>query len=215
MATEKIVKNMAFKGGRGLYVLSVVEAGRIDSDASKSPEVMSIKERDLNLFNRSRGNSQIEVKPPLRSDTKASSKQTVAKFDWDSINEDRTKTGKDGEEWICNILRDELKAWGRPDLADRVEHVSRTRGDGLGYDILSFDEAGEKRFIEVKTTKSSNKNCSFCVSRNELRASKAHAASFWLYRVFGWNGSNGRFWKINGSFQEEFGLEPVVFSTSR
>jgi hypothetical protein len=41
----------------------------------------------------------------------------------------------------------------RDDLARRVEWVASTVGDGLGFDILSFDELdGSERFIEVKTT---------------------------------------------------------------
>jgi hypothetical protein len=43
-------------------------------------------------------------------------------------------------------------AAGLDSLAAKVEHVSRTRGDGLGFDVLSFDEQGKERYIEVKTT---------------------------------------------------------------
>lgn len=46
-----------------------------------------------------------------------------------------------------------LRSQGRADLAENVEWVSDTRGDGLGYDILSFDPAtGTEIYIEVKTT---------------------------------------------------------------
>ena len=37
-------------------------------------------------------------------------------------------------------------------LAARVDRVSETRGDGLGYDVLSFETSGRERLIEVKTT---------------------------------------------------------------
>src|SRR5690625_7423187 len=45
-----------------------------------------------------------------------------------------------------------LHALGQKKLASMVEHVSQSRGDGLGFDILSFDIDGRERFIEVKTT---------------------------------------------------------------
>ena len=42
---------------------------------------------------------------------------------------------------------------GGDDLAAKVEWVAETCGDGLGFDVLSFDEADDsERFIEVKTT---------------------------------------------------------------
>jgi hypothetical protein len=37
-------------------------------------------------------------------------------------------------------------------LAQRLEPVSATRGDGHGNDILSFETSGADRLIEVKTT---------------------------------------------------------------
>ena len=42
---------------------------------------------------------------------------------------------------------------GRDDLAGKVEQVSETVGDGLGYDVLSFEAANSsKKLVEVKTT---------------------------------------------------------------
>ena len=35
---------------------------------------------------------------------------------------------------------------------ERVQHLSRLQGDGLGYDISSIDEQGNILRIEVKTT---------------------------------------------------------------
>ena len=46
-----------------------------------------------------------------------------------------------------------LEQAGRQDLANKVIFVSREIGDGLGYDILSFDSTtGEEKLIEVKGT---------------------------------------------------------------
>jgi hypothetical protein len=46
-----------------------------------------------------------------------------------------------------------LQRAGKRNLADRIEHVARTQGDHLGYDIQSFEEDGRDRLIEVKTTR--------------------------------------------------------------
>jgi len=38
---------------------------------------------------------------------------------------------------------------GQPILADKVDHVSQSNGDGLGFDVLSYEADGKERFIEV------------------------------------------------------------------
>ncbi len=62
--------------------------------------------------------------------------------------------GKAGEELVLRVEMDRLRREGASRLADRIEHVSHTRGDGLGYDVLSFESTGRERLIEVKTRRS-------------------------------------------------------------
>jgi len=61
--------------------------------------------------------------------------------------------GRAGEELVLRFEHERLWRTGKHDLADRIEHVARTRGDGLGYDIQSFEVDGRPRLIEVKTTR--------------------------------------------------------------
>jgi hypothetical protein len=37
-------------------------------------------------------------------------------------------------------------------LADQIDWVASRLGDGLGYDIVSFDGNGDELYLEVKTT---------------------------------------------------------------
>jgi len=61
--------------------------------------------------------------------------------------------GRMGEQFTLDLERRRLKAAKRDDLAARVDWVSETCGDGLGFDILSFDpEDGAELFLEIKTT---------------------------------------------------------------
>ncbi|MES3011743.1 MAG: DUF3883 domain-containing protein [Pseudomonadota bacterium] len=60
--------------------------------------------------------------------------------------------GLAGEEFIVQFEHWRLNQLGQARLADKVDHVSQSKGDGLGYDVLSFDADGKERFIEVKTT---------------------------------------------------------------
>lgn len=61
--------------------------------------------------------------------------------------------GSAGEDFILNFERARLIHSGHDSLAAKIEHTSRIRGDGMGYDILSFETDGKERLIEVKTTK--------------------------------------------------------------
>ena len=77
-----------------------------------------------------------------------------------------------------------LIAAGEERLAGRIEHISQKQGDGAGFDILSFDETGAERLIEVKTTKY-GRETPFFVSRNEVAVSESRATNYRLYRLFG------------------------------
>ena len=46
--------------------------------------------------------------------------------------------GLKGELLVLKYEKERLIDLGRPDLADKVIHASKTIGDGCGYDILSF-----------------------------------------------------------------------------
>ena len=63
-----------------------------------------------------------------------------------------TALGCAGEEFVLNFEHFRLHNLGQKVLADKIEYVAKTKGDGLGYDVLSFDPSGRERFIEVKTT---------------------------------------------------------------
>lgn len=91
--------------------------------------------------------------------------------------------GQAGEEFVLRVEAERLHSMGHRRLADRVEHVARSKGDGLGYDILSFEPNGRERLIEVKTT-SFGKRTPFYVSRAELGCSAARSEDYHLYRVF-------------------------------
>jgi hypothetical protein len=52
--------------------------------------------------------------------------------------------GLAGELAVARREQSYLHSIGRTQLADRVEHVAQTRGDGLGYDVLSFDRKGRE-----------------------------------------------------------------------
>lgn len=105
----------------------------------------------------------------------------IVNFIQNSIENKRI--GDLGELWVVKREKQKLEQAHKPKLAKKVRHVAKEKGDGLGYDILSYDLNGNEIFIEVKTTKG-NANSTFYLSRNELEKSKIKPDCYRLYRVY-------------------------------
>ena len=101
-------------------------------------------------------------------------------------NKENKRIGDLGELFVIALERDKLNKANKPKLAKKVAHHAKDKGDGLGYDVLSFDTEGNKMFIEVKATKST-KNKPFFITRNELERSKHEQDNFFIYRVYNFN----------------------------
>src|SRR5262245_21117966 len=110
--------------------------------------------------------------------------------------------GRLGEEFVVELERQRLRKKGRDDLAKKVDWVAQTIGDGLGYDVLSFDEAdGSKRLLEVKTT-GLGKDFPFFVTATEVRCSEDVPKQFHLYRVFDFSRAP-RVFVLSGSLRDK------------
>lgn len=120
--------------------------------------------------------------------------------------------GRAGELFVLDLEARRLHAAGRVKLADRVEHVAASQGDGLGYDVLSFEEDGQERLIEVKTT-AFGELTPFYVSRSELARSKQDADRYHLYRVFDFR-KQPRLFSMEGRIDQQCVLDPVTYLAS-
>ncbi len=120
--------------------------------------------------------------------------------------------GLAGEEFVLQFEHWRLVQLGEKKLADRVEHVSKSKGDGLGYDVLSFEGNGEERFIEVKTTTFARET-PFFVSRGELVLSKMAQSQFHLYRLFEFRKAP-RLFDLKGALDQHCVLDPVSYRAS-
>lgn len=120
------------------------------------------------------------------------------------------RLGKLGEEFVLEVERQRLLAASRDDLAGRVEWIAQTCGDGMGFDVLSFDETTDaERFVEVKTT-GLGKFFPFYVTKNEVRCSEACPDRYRLFRVFEFS-KQPRIYVLNGALSEACRLDPVQF----
>lgn len=120
--------------------------------------------------------------------------------------------GRAGEEFVVEYERWRLKQFGEASLATRVDWVSKSKGDGLGYDVLSFEADGTEKHIEVKTT-AFGVVTPFFVSDNELKFARANRTSFQLYRLFEFR-LEPKLFTLAGEPAEHCMLDPVSFRAS-
>ena len=174
--------------------------------ALNPPEPYPIVAPDLDLI--------IEP-PPQKTTALAATKKPwlsrkAQKIDFAERDAANRHLGKLGEQFVFDLERFRLKAAGRDDLAQKVFWASRDIGDGLGFDILSFDDADDsERMLEVKTT-GLGKFFPFYVTRNEVRCSEDIPQQYQLFRVFDF-GREPRLYILHGSLRELCQLDPVLY----
>ncbi|MEO6923184.1 MAG: DUF3883 domain-containing protein, partial [Bryocella sp.] len=117
--------------------------------------------------------------------------------------------GRAGEIFVLELESRRLHAEGKKALSERVEHVSASQGDGLGYDVLSFESSGRERLIEVKTT-AFGELTPFYVSRNEIARSNTDAEKYRLYRLYDFR-ERPRVFQLPGSIEAHCRLDPVTY----
>lgn len=117
--------------------------------------------------------------------------------------------GEAGEKFVVELEARRLFAAGKKRLSERVEHVVATQGDGLGFDVLSFEDDGRERMIEVKTT-AFGELTPFFVSRNELVRSRADSGHFHLYRLFDFR-DKPRLFNLPGAIESHCRLDAVSY----
>ena len=132
------------------------------------------------------------------------------KTDFVQLEAENRRLGLEGERAVVELERQRLRRLGRVALADKVEHVSQTQGDGLGYDVLSFEESGKPKLIEVKTTRQL-KEFPFLLTRNEVALSGEVPDQFHLYRLFNYGHKPSSYYALRGDLTSTCLLDAVTY----
>lgn len=181
------------------------------------PELMRMIEPETAIPVPVISSAKFFAEPPETSELPPQPPQVV---DWRSRRGRRTDfverdarnraMGTLGERFAVELERRRLQEAGRDDLAGKVEHVAETKGDGLGFDVLSWDEKDDgERLLEVKTT-TLGKYHPFMVTSNELAVSEAEPDRFHLYRVFDFS-SERKVFVLKGALTKTCRLQPTQF----
>lgn len=120
----------------------------------------------------------------------------------------KKRIGNAGEDIVMQFEENRTKPFK---LKDKL--VQKAKSDSDGYDILSFENDGTPRYIEVKSTTNPEGTIDFYLSDNELQKSKT-LPNYWIYIVFEVNTENPKIWAIQNPFDSElskFILKPISY----
>lgn len=168
----------------------------------------SLARRDITMLD------EIFVTAPNRSPAarRPGLDRLIRKFDPVERDFRNRQLGRDGEEFVFGLERRRLIARDRGDLASRVRWVAQEDGDGAGFDILSFDDQGGERLIEVKTTAGAART-PFFLTRNELAVAQERGHSWHLYRVHLF-AQSPKIYTVRPPLDEALRLEPETWRAS-
>lgn len=127
-------------------------------------------------------------------------KQESENPDYEGKRKRDKQLGDRGEHLVLQMEKERLKLF--PKLAKRVK---KAKFDYMGYDILSFDENGLERYIEVKATKSKSGQANFFLSYNELQKA-TELKNYWVYMVYDILSTSPKVWRIPNPFHPENAL---------
>jgi hypothetical protein len=118
--------------------------------------------------------------------------QPDKKYKTDFLERNRINavTGSKGEELVLKYESDRLMRHGKADLAKKIVRVS-VEDDSKGYDILSYEDDGRERYIEVKTSTNKSDAIRFFMSQNEYDIART-CANYYVYFVDGANDKTPR-----------------------
>lgn len=135
--------------------------------------------------------------------------RSPVKVNYIELEQANRAVGKSGEQIALEFERWRLTRAGKEGLADKIEWVSQTQGDGLGFDILSRNENGTDRYIEVKSTKLT-KEAPFYFTAREHDFSRKYRSNFYLYRVFNLK-ADPKLFIAHGAYDEFCHMRPTNF----
>lgn len=179
------------------------------------------KTRRPALFTAITGIVNRNLKPISESEInrrKKKSKTFVGRdVDWAKKYKDNQEIGNMGEEFVYQYERDKVADFSKDDI-ERVQHLSKLQGDGLGYDISSIDKDGNILRIEVKTT-SSSEDSVFYMSSNEKKFFEEYENDgAVIYRVYNFdrNTRRGNIKVITASeLLRDYNFDPVTYAVTK
>ena len=156
-----------------------------------------------------------EVQPPTTINRKINPYEKIefgrkTKKNYALIENNNKNLGRRGEELVLEFEKQRVTKL-KLDVS-KVQWISEDKGDDEGYDILSLNDDGSARYIEVKTT-TQGIDFHFFISGREVEFSRRNKDNYFIYRVFNLNKSPN-FYTQKGYVIDSFELFPTEFKAS-
>ncbi|PEV08683.1 hypothetical protein COE14_24625 [Bacillus thuringiensis] len=203
---DKQVPILSVKGMQALLYVS------LDNQYESSITFEKINDSDLAIEGKNleiSTDSDILAEKKIKRDFFSQNRYGV-KRDYVAEADIKGRIGEAAEELVLKYEKEQLINRGFPELAEKVHRKSKTEGDGLGYDILSYETDGKEKYIEVKGT-INEANIPFPISSGEVQFSKDKQEAFYLYRVYGLNKKTPQLRIYQGNITKQFNLEPMSY----
>jgi hypothetical protein len=120
--------------------------------------------------------------PPVSDLGTGSSGTDSGSMDYTEQQKQLKRIGDRGEAIVLAMERHRLTEANRRDLAHKVTYIAE-RNDNAGFDILSFDDDGSERPIEVKATRGKSLERGIYITANEVEAA-LKLPNYHIYFVF-------------------------------
>ena len=133
---QELLRTVVLERLAGATALNTTVAAAVEQPATEIPHI-----RDL---------LAMQVDPPTREERGSRVKEELhvniapVRRNYLEMEARNRSLGRAGEELALRFERERLMRIGKPMLASRIQHVSQTEGDHLGYDIRSFDSGGRR-----------------------------------------------------------------------
>lgn len=139
-------------------------------------------------------------------------KNNLRKIDYQKQNEINQKIGKLGELLALEWEKSKLIREGLNQYIENIVQVSQF-DDSLGYDIISFNNDGSNKYIEVKTTTRNGKS-PFYLTETEIKAINLFD-NYYIYRVYDFNeeDNSGKIYIIDckKNIHKYYELKPISY----
>lgn len=179
------------------YFLYNVYPGRPGSDR-KDPKNNFLDEYRIPSFPISAEPEWINLNilPPNHLKETINNKKFDSNPDYEKEQKKQRQYGDRGEKIVIDMEKKRLEQLNRHDLAKSVE---KEKYDYVGYDILSREENGDYRYIEVKTTSAKIGPANFFLTANELTKA-LELRNYYLYIVYDILSTKPKIWILSNPF---------------
>jgi hypothetical protein len=142
---------------------------------------------------------ELNILPPVGYQSNTGRGRGSRNPDYGEEERNQRELGDRGEKIVLDMEKRRLLEAGKQRLSSSVKKADF---DYDGYDILSFEEDGTPRHIEVKATRARVGQANFFLTSNEFNTAKT-LDNYHVYLVFEILSSTPKIWRIGNPFSPE------------